>query len=482
MGAAIAASAGTAHRPSLSDRLASFCIAELPSRISEPVRSSFQRVLLDYCGVALAGSTVTPNAVMRRALLPTLGGSPALKASVVGDCVETWAPVAALLNGASAHSIELDDLSVGASMHPGAIVFPAAIAMAEATDCDGQTFMRATVAGYEAAVRVGLWITPSALFERGYHPTGVVGIYGAAAAAALVLGLSAQQLSRAFGIASDLASGLMDFGISGSWSKRIHTGWPAHGGCIAALLARDGFVGSESIFESRAGVIFAATGSTEPRAAAVPATGEPLAIEATAFKRHACCRFGHTALDILLDLKAEHQLDPGDVDEIVIGMFRDGMFLAEPPDLKRRPQTMVDAQFSLHYAAATAFVHGRASLPEFVEGRLSDPEVLALARRIRVEHRPELEKLFPACYPSDVELRTKTGTVIRASRTTTIGDASTPLNDKQLESKFATLARAVLSEEQIEEIRRAISGISGPHGPRNLGKSLRAPDRAPTAK
>ena len=270
----------------------------------------------------------------------------------------------------------------------------------------------------------------------------------------------------------------MDFGISGSWSKRIHTGWPAHGGCIAALLAREGFVGSESIFESRAGVIFAATGSTVPRAAAIPAPGEPLAIEANAFKRHACCRFGHTALDILLDLKAEHRLDSGDVDEIVIGMFRDGMFLAEPPELKRRPQTMVDAQFSLHYAAAAAFVHGRASLPEFVEDRLSDLEVLSLAQRIRVEHRPELEKVFPACYPSEVELRTKAGTVIRASRTSTVGDSTTPLSDEQLHSKFATLASAVLSKEQIEDVRRAVSGILGPHGPRNLGKSLRVPDGA----
>jgi 2-methylcitrate dehydratase PrpD len=480
MGTVKAARPDPAQELNLSDRLASYCIAELPSRISEATRRSFQRVLLDYCGVALAGSTVTPNAVMRRALLPTLGGSPSLKASVVGDPAETWAPVAALLNGASAHSIELDDLNVGASMHPGAIVFPAAMAMAEAADCDGETFMRAAIAGYEATVRVGLWITPSALFARGYHPTGVVGVYGAAAAAAVVLGLSAQQLSRAFGIASDLASGLMDFGISGSWSKRIHTGWPAHGGCIAALLARDGFVGSESIFESRAGVIFAATGSTVPKVAATPAPGEPLAIEATAFKRHACCRFGHTSLDILLDLKAEHRLDPRDVDEIVIGMFRDGMFLAEPPELKRRPKSMVDAQFSLQYAAAAAFVHGRASLPEFVEERLSDPEVLALAQRIRVEHRADLDALFPACYPSDVKVRTKAGSVIGANRTYTVGDSSTPLNDEQLDSKFATLAGAVLSKEQTDELRRAVAGVTTPHGPRNLGKRLRV-SRTPAA-
>jgi 2-methylcitrate dehydratase PrpD len=138
---------------------------------------------------------------------------------------------------------------------------------------------------------------------------------------------------------------------------------------------------------------------------------------------------------------------------------------------------MVDAQFSLHYAAAAALVHGRASLPEFVEDRLSDPEVLALSQRIRVEHRAELDKLFPACYASDVELRTKAGTILRGSRRSTVGDATSPLSDEQLESKFATLAGAVLSKERIEDVRRAVSEISGPHGPRNLGKGLRAPDR-----
>jgi 2-methylcitrate dehydratase PrpD len=154
------------------------------------------------------------------------------------------------------------------------------------------------------------------------------------------------------------------------------------------------------------------------------------------------------------------------------------MFLAEPPEQKREPRTMVDAQFSVQYAAAAALVHGRASLPEFVDDVLSNPQVLAMAQRVHVEHRPALNDIFPACYASDVTVKTKAGAVFDVHRSSTVGDASNPLTDEQLDAKFSTLAQRLLSDQQIRQVKSALAAISGVHGPRELARSLRL-GRAP---
>lgn len=457
----------------LGDRLAAFCTDEARTRITQVVRAACRNTLLDFCGVALAGSTVLPSDVMRRALLPGLGTQVPLKASVFGQGTVTWAPVAALLNGASAHSIELDDLHSEASLHPGAIIYPTAMAMAEATGCSGERFVHAVVAGYEAAVRVGLWITPSAFYERGFHPTGVAGVFGATAAAGVTLGLSAKQLSRAFGIASDLSTGLMEFGLSGSWSKRMHTGWPAQAGCVAALLAAQDFVGSQRIFENPNGIIFAGAGRLEPVAAAVPGPDDLLAIEKTAYKRHACCRFAHTALDILLDFRTTHSLSAEDIEAVTIGLFHDGMFLAVPAAVKVAPATMVDAQFSLQYAAAAMLCRGRASLPEFLDSTIRDPQILAVARRIAVEHRPRFDSMFPRCYPSEVTVTTKDGHTFCAERDYTVGDFDRPFGAEDIDSKFNTLARLAAPAEQVAQIASAVESVVAGGDPRSLASVLR---------
>ncbi len=456
----------------VSDRLAAFCTTEVSARLTSEVRADIRRALLDFCGVALAGSTLPSAEVLRRAFLPSDGAASAT-ATVIGRPERGWAPVAALSNGASAHSIELDDAHAESSLHPGAVVFPAALAAAELMGASGEQFMTAVAAGYEAMVRVGLWLTPGALFARRYHPTGICGAYGAAAAVGVILGLSAEQLSKAFGVASDLSVGLMDFGESGSWSKRLHTGWPAHAGYLAAVMAFEGFRGSREIFTSPSGVLFAFTGNREPKAAPVPGPGEPLAIQQILYKRHACCRFGHTALDILLDLRQTHRLAADDLAEIRIGLIRDGMFLGLPAELKRNPLSMVDAQFSMQYAAAVALVKGRTSLPEFRDDAIADPVVGGLMQRIEVEHVPALDSGYPKAFPARVEVTTRDGRQWKEERWQTVGDPAQPLSEAELRSKFETLAGLAVTPHRIRAIADAVSSVESQEGPARLTASLR---------
>ena len=392
------------------------------------VRAACRRALADVCGVALAGSTVRPNQVLRRALLPGLAATNETVATVIGHDKPVWAPVAALCNGASAHSIELDDLLRDASVHAGAVVIPAALAAAETAGCSGERLLTSIAAGFEAMGRVGSWCTPSALFARRFHPTGVTGAYGAAASAAVIFDLTTEQLSRAFGIASDLSTGLMDFARSGSWSKRLHAGWPAHAGYLAARMALEGFEGAREIFTSPDGILFAYTGNTELRAAAAPSEDERMAVEGNAFKRFACCRFFHTALDMLLAIREAERLSGDNIKSVRIGLFRWGYTLGEPAEVKRRPTTMVEAQFSMQYAAAVLLERGRASLPEFVDDIVTDSRVAALAERIDVFHDPELDRDFPERYSSWVELDMRDGRRFADRRRFTLGDADHPLS------------------------------------------------------
>jgi 2-methylcitrate dehydratase PrpD len=470
----------------LATDLAEFCLTEIPRHLTPSVETDFRRLLLDYCGVALGGSATDSSRIMRSAMMRSLPAGGGLQASVVGG-EKCWAPVAAMLNGAAAHSIELDDLHSVSSFHPGAIIYPAALAMAEAKGSDGKRFMHAVVAGYEAAVRVGLWITPSELFSRGLHPTGVLGSYGAATAAAVILELDETKLAKIYGIAADLSTGFMEFNQSGSWSKRMHTGWPAHAGLIAALLGAEGFEGSAGIFEAPTGVIFAGSGRRTPIAAGDFKSDGPLAIEQIAIKRHACCRFGHGALDILLDLKAKHRLDPVQIKSVKVGMFRDGMFLGGQTPNKLAPQSTVDAQFSLYYQVASALVRGHVSLADFMPAAIADPQISAFIPRITVEQRADLDTMFPAKYGSDVEIVLTSGERLHEVRDYIVGDPDHPLTDQALDEKFTSLLALAIPGGD-KKVSAAIKNIMTPPGPRALVEVMTAavaggdPGSAATAK
>ena len=143
----------------------------------------------------------------------------------------------ALANGASGHAFELDDVHEEAINHPGAVVIPAALALAEDLNCSGRDLLEAIVIGYEAMGRAGIAVGPTSHMLAGFHPTSMSGVFGAAAAAGRLLNFGATELNHAFGIASSLASGTMEFAASGGMAKRIHAGRAAEGGLTAALLA-----------------------------------------------------------------------------------------------------------------------------------------------------------------------------------------------------------------------------------------------------
>lgn len=332
------------------------------------------------------------------------------RASVVSD-PDGYAPYgAALLNGATAHSLDFDDTHAPGSIHPGATVIPAALAAAEMSGADGSTFLTAIVAGYDVTCRLSMALGPSKQYARGFHPTATCGVYGAAAAAGRVFGLSPDQITSAFGLAGSQAAGSLQFLANGGWNKRWQAGASAANGLAAALAAKNGFLGAAEPFTGRHGMFAGYTDDGDPAIAAKD-LGSRFDLIETGMKPYPSCRYTHAALDGVRELVAKHGLKADDIRAIRIGLPRTGIAItAVPQDVKRRARTVVDGQFSMHFVAAVGVLAGGLAWDDYAHW-LSNPDVDALCDRIDVWNDPKVEAAYPEQMAGSVEIRTAAGTL-----------------------------------------------------------------------
>ncbi|MBI3977196.1 MAG: MmgE/PrpD family protein [Chloroflexi bacterium] len=444
----------------VTEELAAFCATLSADDIPRDVVKAAKYFAFDFAGVALRGSLEDSSRVVFETAA-RLSPPDADGATVVGRADRTRPHYAALANGASAHALELDDTHQEGSIHPGVTVIPAALAMAEAVDAAGRDLLAAVAVGYEVACRLAMALRPAEHYAHGFHPTATCGVFAAAAAAGRLLHLSADQMANAFGIAGSQAAGSLEFLADGAWTKRFHPGWAAHSGIIAAELARSGFLGPRRILEGKAG--FLRSYSDSPRVEAVLADlGSAYQIVRTAIKPHACCRYNQAPIDGVLKLVAEEDVDPAAIDRITIGLLDVGFpIVAEPLAQKRRPRSVVDAQFSIHFAAAIAAARRRAGLAEYRLGSLSAPEVLALMDRVECVPAPELDALFPKRWPATVEITLRDGRRLQTRVDYPKGDPENPLTWDELAEKFDSLVSDLLTAERRAEILAAARNLDG---------------------
>jgi 2-methylcitrate dehydratase PrpD len=430
--------------------VAAIATGQLPDAVAARARDLF----LDYLGVTLAGAVEESTVVLRRGLstLATRGD-----ATVIGTGLGLAPPHAALANGAAAHAIEMDDTHLGGSIHLGATVFSATLAAAELVPTSGPTLLRAAVAGYEVAARLALALDPAAHYRRGFHPTGTCGAFGAATAAGVVLGLDEDGIVSALGIAGSQAAGSMEFLAEGAWTKRLHPGWAASAGLHAAALARAGFRAPASIVDGRFGFLAAYTDA--PRLEALGGGGEAELMR-TGIKPHACCRYSQGPIDGVLALRAAHAIDPARVARIEVGIVAAGFpIVCEPVEAKRRPRSVVDAQFSLPFSLATALVAGSAWPEDFAPPRLADPLVRRLMDVVHPARDPTLDARFPRTWPSWVRITLDDGTSHRAHVEHPFGDPEHFPTAEVLEAKFARLAARVLAPARARALADAVAAL-----------------------
>jgi 2-methylcitrate dehydratase PrpD len=439
-----------------------FCAAKPPDDLYGVVHDR----LLDYISNVLGGASGLSAAPVARYARRFPGPVP------LPDGHSSVAEMAALVFGVAAHTLESDDTHQPSSTHPGAVIFSALLPMAIAADADWGSFVAASVAGYEVMCRIGQATGPAAEYARGFHPTGTVGVFGAAAAASLLLEGDAAAVTAAMGIAGSMSAGSMSFLTDGSWTKHLHPGWAAHAGIIAAVLAGDGYRGPARVLERPHGY-FAGHSEDSPSPAAALGV-RPFAIERTSTKAHGCCRYEQGALDAILDLRSRHEVTADQVDAVTIGVLAAAWeIIAEPLAAKRRPANRVDTQFSMPFGAAVALLHGQASIHEHNEEAAHDPRLHALMDRVECVIDPSLEEVFPEMWPAQVEIRLRDGRRLAARVDYPKGDPENPFTTDELAARLHDLARDV-PEAARTSVIAAIGKLSPGDSMRSLGEALAA--------
>lgn len=373
---------------------------DLPDEVVEHAK----KLTLDAIGIALGAESraISSGAFIDGVESLADGGNATVFATGQGLEPE----YAALLNGALVHSLDYDDTHRGASHHPGAAVVPATIATAESTDHEvsGKDLLTAIVAGYEIDCRLGMAINPESHYARGFHGTGTCGTFGATAAAGKIAGLSAAELTNAFGLNGSQAAGSMQFLSNGAWNKRAHPGLAAHAGILAVSFAGAGFYGSAAPIEGEDGFLSGYSDDPKP-ALATEGLGEESELLETAMKPYPCCRYMHPALDGLFSLLSENPIDPDGVERVIVELPSPGVnIVGKPAERKRHPESFVDAQFSMPFGVALAITEGDAGIDSFLEASESDHDerFKDLMDLTAVESTSRMNEPFPERWPAYV--------------------------------------------------------------------------------
>lgn len=356
--------------------------------IPADVLARAKALTLDFLGSAVRARSEAESTPSLLAMLKALGLDSDGDATVCGDG-RTYTPaVAALLNGALGHSLDFDDTHADSSLHPSAPVVPAALAVGEINGASGRDVLTAIVAGYEVCCRLGNALDPTSHYARGFHPTATAGTYGAAAAAAKLYGLTADQIVAAFGVSGSQAAGSLQFLVNGAWNKRYQVGAAAMNGVIAASLAREGFVGAIDSVEGKHGLLVGYTDDAHPDKA-VADLGRVYETMKIGVKPYPSCRYTHAAIDALIALRREHNLTPENIRSVEIGLHRNGITLTGDAATKRHARSVVGGQFSMFFTGALALDQGSFGWDDYK--RLGDPAIEALADRIEVVQDARLE-------------------------------------------------------------------------------------------
>jgi 2-methylcitrate dehydratase PrpD len=387
---------------------------------------------VDWLGSALAGKGARPVETIARFARQAGGGSPDDPSEILIDRGRTTPYFAAMVNGAASHFAEQDDVHNGSVFHPATVVFPVALALAQAKGASGRDFIAAAVAGYEVGIRIGEFLGRS--HYKVFHTTGTAGTVAAAATAGRLLGLTPTHMLDAFGSAGTQASGLWEFLRDAADSKQLHTAMAAANGLMSAQLAADGFKGATHILEGAQGMAAGMSSDADP-ARLVDRLGSRWAIAETSFKYHAACRHTHPAADALLAVIQQHRLAPGDIAKVTTHVHQGAIDVL---GAVVTPRTVHQAKFNMGTVLGLVAYHGYAGVTEFDQG--FDAEVIAAFRdKVEMAFDAEVDSAYPARWIGKVTVLTGDGRTLQGRIDEPKGDPGNTLSRDEIESKLRRL-------------------------------------------
>jgi 2-methylcitrate dehydratase PrpD len=417
-------------------KLAEFAAALRFDALPADVIDAARRHLLDTVGVAIRGRA-HPNAVSSLRAMDAVDGATGAVA-VWGSDRELSTSYAALVNGIACHVLEFDDTHTDAIVHGSAIIAPVVLALGEQQKASGGDLIAAFVAGWEVAARVGL-ASRGTFHARGFHTTSIAGVFGATAAAARLLGLSAERTAHALGLAGSQASGINEYLSNSSSAKCVHTGWSAHAGIIAATMARAGMTGPMTVFEGRDGLL-RTYGERDDADVDALASGLGTRWETTrvSIKPYPCCHFAHAFVDCVGTLVSRGVKASNVVSLECVVPQTEVALICEPRAGKVKPETTYAARFSLPFLLAAKLVDGVIGHQTFEDENLARQDLLGIAARVTYRIASPDETPFPKTFPGCVEATLTDGRRLVECLDVNAGHPDKPLSMEDVRGKFTS--------------------------------------------
>jgi len=418
--------------------------------LPQAVARQAKRCLLDLIGCGLAGYKTTPARIILKSIKKINCKE---EATVFGSRDKFSCLFATLVNGTMAHELEFDHGHRTGHQHPGVTTVPAVLAVGEKFDANGKDLISSITLGYDVAIRIGKGLSPSVLSDRSFHPAGLIGAFGAAAAASKILRLDEDGIADALGLCCITPVAVHEAFQTGSMAKDLYGGWPGFVGVFAALLAKDGFTGPRSIIEGDGGLAKNVTRSYDLRRI-LEGLGKNYQILQVYFKPYPCCRALHPAVEASLEISKKHKVNPEDIKKIELHTYSVAARANNP-----EPRTPIEARYSLPYVVALALAEGRIGINHFSEKNIHNEQLLNLSRKVRISVDPLLERLYDEKWPVSVEVFTKDGKKYFSRVDLAKGEPETPMTDDELRQKFIALASRTITKEKANEIVKRVSKI-----------------------
>ena len=434
----------------LTAQLVRFC-REIDYRTVPPDALTVARqCLLDWVGVTLAGSREPLAAILRAEVLDE-GGRP--RATLLGSGDRVSLQQAALVNGAASHALDYDDVHLAMSGHPTVPIMAALLALAEERNASASQLLAAFIAGVEMECRIGAAVMPGH-YTTGFHATGTLGTFAAAAACAHLLGLDEAQWLNAMGIAGAQAAGLK--AMFGTMCKPFHAGKAAANGLLAAQLAARGFDSNGAVLETIQG--FAATQTTtfHPERALEPREG--LAVRDVLFKYHAACYGTHETIEGVLRLKARLGIRAADVEGIQLEVPAGNLAMCNI----EAPATALEGKFSMRFTAALALARDDTSEAAFTDASVHEPDLMDLRDRVRVAGSAAPRT------GTQVTLSLSDGRVVQERVNLDVPETDLDRQWERLKGKFSGLASPSVGMGQATELVELIESFDGTTAVRDL--------------
>lgn len=452
---------------SLTEEVGAFIARTSYGSVPPAVMERAKEAIVDGLGVMLAGSR-SPGAAILRGYYGGLGASG--KTTLVGSQATLPVPMAAAVNGLSGHADDYDDTQIssrpdrvyGLLTHPTVPVLAAALAVAEERKATGRELLTALVVGVEVSCKIAEAINPRH-YTGGFHSTGTIGIFGAAASAAWLLGLSAEECRHALGIAASKSAGIRV--AFGTMTKPYHAGAAAEGGVVAAQLAGQGFRTDSNALDGPWGFFQVAGGGCDPEQLRGQ-LGNPYSLvdPGVSIKPYPCGSLAHPTMDALLDLVREHDVAPQDVRGIRLGTSSNVLNALRYP----APVNYLEAKFSIPFCLAVIVMKRRAGIQEFTDPVVKDPEVGRMMGLVNAYLHPGIEAQGFQRIRSLVEVGLKDGRTLAREASTSRGTPERPLTRAELEEKLTQCAQGAISTQKAQRISRVVYSIEGLNDLREL--------------